>query len=384
MYGWGDRNINYYSALILGLFALFASVKCGRPTSILPKILWFLIFDMALVEMISRHTLPLETLQVSLPYIAVWGFVKSKNVGVYLDIYKNIGIVLTLYFYIQFAVYETTGIHLTNQIIGLPICDSFNSTEYYINFRQGTRCSSLFSEPSYLCRFLLPLIAVELFRDEKINYKLVCFFAVPIFLTVSGTGLIALMVLVVFWYISNFQSNKSKTVFKIIIIPVIILVFTYALLATEIGEKILLRTDELSWNYQEGASKSGYIRMWLGFEVFNEYPWMNKIFGDMNIQSYVARLLNTEFGYATDDSLLHFSGSGASVLLLRQGFLGLILMISLFKNIWKNASLTAKAIMFTFIAYMLTEFVYPGFRFAIYMILPYCLNKQNAINLKLK
>lgn len=384
MYGWGDRNINYYSTFILGVFALFTAAKYGTLTSMLPKILWFLIIDMALVEMESRHTFPLETLKLGLTYIAVWCFVRSKNIGIYLDIYKKIGIVLTLYFYIQFVVYESIGVHLTNQILGLPICDEFNSVEFYNNFRQSTRCSSLFSEPSYLCRFLLPLIAIELFRNEKINYKLVCFFIAPVFLTVSGTGVIALMALGIFWYICNFKSKQSNRGIKIILISVIAIVFIYALLTTEIGNKILSRTDELSWKYQDGTSRSGYIRMWLGYEIFNEYPWLNKIFGDMNIQSYTTRLLNTEFASVTDESQLKFSGSGVNVLLLRQGFIGLILMLLLIKKIWKNASLTAKAIIVTFIAYMFTEFVYPGFRFAIYMIIPYCLNKQTAINLKMK
>jgi len=382
IYGFGgDWSISQYVNFILGLLVVVLVLSRKESFSFVPLGITILTIDLAIIEMITAgHMIPANSILIFLVYCVYWYFVTPDSVGDYIKTYKHLAVLLVGYAYIQYFVYLSSGYQFPKIIPGIPINGTF--LEQDLGNQVSDRFSSLFSEASYLARFVVPLIILELFKKERINWLFLLFLIIPMIIAVSGTGVIALLTVAIFWVFEKIK-NKSRAKYGFIIVTVLfgLLLFSY-LKNTEIGALFVQRTAELSKDNVGDASVSlsGYIRIWYGFDIYSNYSLIDKFFGNQNpavLASYVNNTLTSGFV----DANQFFNG--ASRLLLFQGILGVFLFILFLRRIWQSSSQTGKAFILCFIVYMFDEAVYPGERMAAFLVVAYCLNKQTAERLRL-
>lgn len=373
-----------FSEIILFVLGGIASIRLlvsgGGHRNFVPVSLLLLTVDYAFVYLLTvpGASFPVFVVQLLFCYLAFWYFITPDSIKCYIGIYRGICLVVLAFFYIQFFYKALTGSMINGIFTWLPISEGVSDDASWMSDHlQSDRCSSFFSEPSYLCRFLMPLFVIELFKARSVNWVFLALLALPAFLTVSGTGIIVLLVVVLFWYLSSIKSSKKYL--SIAIVTLVIAVFYFFLMSSEIGAEIISRGSELAIDDQYG-SRSGAMRLWRGYAIFAEYSWQHKLMGTQDINTIFQYERMGIFGSLFGDRIYF---NGISTLLLRQGLIGLSIFIVFVAKIWKNASLASKAIIVSFLAYMLCESVYPGERTATMMILAFCINKESSKQLNL-
>ena len=381
MYGFSSWSFANILILVLGIYGCLKSqnVNC------VPMLLLLLVADAAIVHIFTDSTfrIPLSALQVFLCYVAFWYFITPYSIDRYLSIYKKISIYIVIFFYIQYFSFHVLNYRISGVIPGLPIYEnlSLDINTWLQNHNLSDRFSSLFSEPSYLCRFIIPLIVLEMYSINKINWKLVLFLSIPLLLTLSGTGILVFVALVLFWYLNTISYKDTKSIVKIFAVTIGIVITYFIVINSDIGQMIIDRQSEMNADYA-GGSKSGVFRLWRGYAVFAEYPLKLQIFGTDNIYEIRNYEMRTIYGQLFINSNNFYNG--LSTLLLRQGYIGLIIFLLFICQIWKKVSITGKAIVICYVVYMLCESVYPGERLASYLVIASCLTKINAKRLCVK
>lgn len=383
LYTYGFAKWSFSDILLFGLGIVSSIGLLFSKTehkNFIPLYLLILTLDYAVVYLytVPGASLPIFTIQLLFCYIAFWYFITPDSINNYIKIYKNIAIVVLAFFYIQFFYKALTGTMINGIFTWLPISEGVSDDASWVSDHvQSDRCSSFFSEPSYLCRYLMPLFVIELFKSRNINWIFLALLALPAFLNVSGTGIIVLLVIIFFWYLSRIKSSKKY--FSIAIVTLVLIVFYFILMSSEMGAEIIDRSGELAIEDQYG-SRSGNMRLWRGYAVFAEYSWQHKLIGTQDNNTIFQYESMGIFGSLFGDRIYF---NGISTLLLRQGLIGLSIFILFIAKIWKNASLTGKAIILSFLVYMLCESMYPGERMATMMVLAFCINKETSKQLTL-
>jgi len=195
--------------------------------------------------------------------------------------YKYAVIMCIVVFCLQELSYYTTG---TRFMALIPffhtIYAGVDMTSFVAKMSMEDRSCSMFLEPSHFAHFLLPYLAMELgfLHDEGklLNRTTVVVSLVLLFLR-SGNGLI---VMAIIWVFAVLFSNLYKPLKYIVIIPLAFAVSIYGFSAfsnTEMGQSIMDRIQELDTDVTE--VNSGFIRLWRGYYVFGEQPFLVKLFG---------------------------------------------------------------------------------------------------------
>jgi hypothetical protein len=383
IYGLGAWDGASFVLLILGIVAFLQVFNRGNIFNVVPmELIVLVLLSIVNYWVTTSFTMPISQIQVFLCYLAFWFFINQKSIGSYLEIYKKIGIVVVAFFFIQFIVLKTTGRMLSGIIPGLPLSTSITDVgSEWIKFHLASgECTSLFTEPAHLGRFLIPLIVIELFRANKIDWRFIALFSASVILSMSGTGIIVISALFVYWYFTLIDFKHSKNIVKFLGVGLLFGVLVYVIVGSEIGAQLLERKSELNVDY-EGGSRSGLFRIYRGFVIFAEYDFNLKLFGTSNIDTIFSFEKRGIFGSLFGERVYF---NGISTLLLYQGYIGLLIFCLLIIKIWKKASYTARAIIVCYIAYMFCESVYPGERLASYLVIACCLTKTNVRKICLK
>ena len=380
----GDWSFAQYITFLLSIYVIVAVIiQKKNLLTLIPVWLSILTIDLAVVEIVTTGTtIPLNSILIFFGYCVYWHFIKPSNINTYISVYKKIAVILVAFFYLQYFVYLISGYTISGVIPYLPLNGTFKEIGLDTKIYDTGRFCSLFSEPSYLARFVIPLIVIELFKKNSINWLFVIYLVAPIILTVTGTGAIVIIVVVSYWFICNVIIRSNKRSSKVVWMIGIILLAIILLSGTGIAESFFQRTEELSKDSLYGVSGhlSGYLRIWSGIDTFSRYSLYNQIFGNQNV------LVIDKATNLTDFSNLVQGGfyNGISRLLLDQGYIGLIIMIIFLSQIWRGRSQTGRALIICFITLMLVEAVYPGSRMAAFLALACCLDQQTAKKLNIR
>ena len=383
IYGLGAWDGASFVLLLLGIVAFLQVFNRANIFNVVPmELIVLVLLSVVNYWATTSFTMPISQIQVFLCYLAFWFYINQKSIGSYLEIYKKIGIVVVAFFFIQFIVLKTTGRMLSGIIPGLPLSSSITDVgSEWIKFHLASgKCTSFFTEPAHLGRFLIPLIVIELFRANKIDWRFIALFSAAVILSMSGTGIIVISALFVYWYFTLLDFKHSKNIVKFLGVGLLFGVLVYIIVGSEIGAQLLERKSELNVDY-EGGSRSGLFRIYRGFAIFAEYDFKLKIFGTTNIDTIFSFEKRGIFGSLFGERVYF---NGISTLLLYQGYIGLLVFGLLIIKIWKKASYTARAIIVCYIAYMFCESVYPGERLASYLVIACCLTKTNVRKICLK
>lgn len=162
---------------------------------------------------------------------------------------------------------------------------------------------------------------------------------------------------------------KRSIVSKLAVILLFVgglLVLPY-LAETEIGSSIIGRQAEMSRTY-DGGSRSGFMRLYRGLYVYDDYTTIEKIFGNDNNKAIQNHITHSVFAYTFEENHDTFF-NGVQYTLLRTGLLGLFIMAMLFIQIYKKNNICGRAILFGFLVLMFMEAVFFGNNMVLFLIL---------------
>lgn len=370
---WNFATIPTY---ILGfLFVLMVitgkrNFKMGQSIPI--ALVWFFLYwaVIHIVTNIRSGIVPQNVIECALTFILFWGVVTPERFPRLLKYYSRVAWICIAFFVLQEASYRFTGMRIPGIMPGFPI--ALNSVEdansYIAETIIGTRSASFFSEPAYFAQYIMPLFALELFYDKNKNHYLkAVFIGIVILFTMSGTG-IASMGMVFLVYILSLMAKRS-IVSKLAVILLFVgglLVLPY-LAETEIGSSIIGRQAEMSRTY-DGGSRSGFMRLYRGLYVYDDYTTIEKIFGNDNNKAIQNHITHSVFAYTFEENHDTFF-NGVQYTLLRTGLLGLFIMAMLFIQIYKKNNICGRAILFGFLVLMFMEAVFFGNNMVLFLIL---------------
>ena len=345
---WNFASIPTYILGLVFLFLVISKKRTFRLGTSMPKECFIFFAYWAIVHILTNQgsVIPYNTIEAALMFVLFWGVVTYEQFPRLVKYYTWTAWVCIAFFAVQEITFRTSGIRISGIFSFLPIA---------------------LNEVSDASSFIMPLLAISLFnkKDKKYILKSVII-VITIFLTASGTGIIAIgAVLAV--YMLHLMTSKS-IVSKLFVMFLFIGTFIFVpyFLNTEIGEKMLSRQSELSFEYDSG-SRSGFMRLYRGLYVYDDYSVSEKIFGNDNNAAIKEHISHSVFAFTfADDNDTFFNG--VQYTLLRTGLIGLLIMIMLHVRIFKQNNSCGRAILMGFVTLMFMEAVFFGNNMILYLI----------------
>lgn len=376
--GWSIASI---LILVIGLLTI-PRINWGRVRDIMPIWLILLILDAVIIHYLSSNeaVIPLSEIQVFLMFLVFFYYITTDNLGTFISKYKKMALICIVFFYIQFITYHLLNVRLNGIFLSLPIAITDDVSGWMARLDESNRFSSFFSEPAHFAYFLMPLIIVEVYKENK-NWLFIGLMVLSVVLSMSGTGLLALVVTILAWYFSNIIRRSKRSIWYMVFVGSALIIGAGVFMKTEMAGELLERQSEMSIDYT-GGSRSGFMRLWRGYYVYAEMPTSRKIIGLNNddlLRQYEQRSLFSET-FSSDTDRFY---NGMGMLLTRQGLVGLFLFLVLLGSIWKKTNQAGKLIIICFFSYMLMESVYLNNRMALYLILSWCLlNNKKVVTIR--
>lgn len=307
------------------------------------------------------------SLWISLLYFIV--FFEDINLKQFIKFYKILALIIIIFFYLQEFTYFTTGYRISGLMPGLPIylegvedAKTFVREQTYAN-----RSSSFFSEPAALVQFLIPLLAIFLFDKKQSNrYFWIGLLGFTLLMTRSGNALLGLLVIFIIFVFKILQ--KSSIIIKIIYIFSILIFGSIALkiyINSEIGEDLIERKEEIT---EIDEKSSGFFRIFRGYFVYDDYSPNEKIFG---IDDIILIEKITDSSIVATDSHVNLYFNVIQSILLRTGIIGLSIFLMFLRSLWIKNSVTGRAILLCFFAYMFLTSHYFTSTMIFYLTLSY-------------
>ena len=268
------------------------------------------------------------------------------NCKVIIKTYRVIACIFAVYGIIQFLVYITTHYYLPVDILPFRMSRDV-SVELLISDASKSimRARSLFSEPGYFAKFLIPGVMLSLYgwNEGKISITTLVLYSVAIILSGSVQGVILLIIV----YLIVVFTKKTINIKRILYLVGLTIVFIVIVLS---GNRMGLNNIPIQrvLNLLNGSSmdRSTQIRVFRGFAVWNELPVEHKLFGVGlgNIANYLVQynvFTNYDYYYRTEATLDYMNG--ISSILCSSGLSGLGVfgfVISHYKNALSKRGMT--------------------------------------------
>lgn len=288
-------------------------------------------------------------------------FFSIKDIGYLYKAYKYFTLAAMVLFFAQEISYATTGVRISGLIPFLPLNSTFSDFENTYSFhdflRLVKRSSSFFSEPAHFAQFLLPFLPISLYFErgqKKIIYPGLA--VISLFMLQSGNGIVGLCVLFVIYiyYCFNYLSIRYKIV--LVVVVVFFLAFgVKSLVSSEIGQQYLGRSNELLSTTGDAEDASGFVRIYLGYYVYNEYNVFEKIIGINNFTEIQSKILQSPYGSLLN-GVLYFNT--IQNYLIKAGLIGLLFFLFLLREIYRGNNTYGKSIIITFFVLSLMANMY--------------------------
>lgn len=361
--------------LLLSFILLLLSVMTKGISFDFPKYFILFIAYAVVTRMLWATSLSTVISPGFVLYCLVIGmYCKRLKFDLVYNYYKKVVIICCAFFFFQQAYLFLTGNLILGLIPGIPTYDELDGDHIILMQRPA----SFFSEPAKLIQYILPLLMIELFKDgEKSKYLIVNIFTL-LLLTASGNAVIGLLIVTV-GGIFNYWKDVS-IIKKIIIVPIIVLgvsfgVFKY--LETEVGQKIIDRTEELD---SSGDKSSGFIRIYRGFVVYSELNLLEKITG-INNPTRIEQAISTSnvnFMFKKNDTYFNNIQS----VLMNTGLIGLFIYSLVLGSFIRKSVVSMKMVTILYIALSFVASMYLSWQMLFFLILPYIHHKSTIVHKK--
>lgn len=378
-YGYGSFNFTYISSVALAVLCIF---KNGGIKNIMPKFLtvylvWYAVVHYLSITSVTATTIiPLGLIKIFLVYAMLF---YEFDFTTFYKYFRLVAVVCIGYFLLQFFTIHTTGVRLPSIIPGLPIIIGVDGAAFNMDALDSgsMNVSSFFSEKAKFAQFLLPLLCIELFGPVKRNWVFIGVIASCLVLSNSGNGLLGLLIIGGFYVANNVTTGLSfKKIILLTVLGVSAVAFVGYYVTTDVGEEVMSRQDQLTESGIGDAisGQSGFIRIYSGYYVFAEYNSWEQLVGINDANGIREKIHASKVSFLFNDENLYFNN--ALSVLIRTGYIGMILMIVLITSLWRKTDPCGRSLICLYIGLsFIASFYFTNFM-AIYFILPYYLSKK--------
>ena len=226
--------------------------------------------------------------------------------------------------------------------------DSYSYLEPYI-FGMNFQPTSLFSEKAHLCEFLLPFVIICQY-DNKIKHNIIksVLISIIIISTMSGNGIVALLITWLSYFILFGKIRKVYRFLIILILPFFILILYNFLLRiptfNRMSKELFINT---TGKYTQ--TKADY-RVYRGFDYYFKLTNLEKAtgVGYSHMQIY-SKEKNITSKYDNPNAGFEFFSTITQVLLY-SGIIGFILFVIHLYELWKSNSRLVKGLLIMIVA----------------------------------
>ena len=286
--------------------------------------------------------------------------------------YKYYAIAFIGFLFVQESMYVSTGIRIPGIIPGLPLTvDKLVGSERYMEqVIMGYRSSSVFSEPAHFAQWLLPFLSIELMYDKNNNHYIYAVAALlSLLLLRSGNAMIGLAIVLLFFMGYLFIEKKTKMHFvQIMAFVAVLIIGGYYYLNSDIGADVLDRQDELHLN-ESSSDRMGQVRLFRRYYVFAEYSVLEQLIGVSDIPKLLNYIKGSQVAFFFDDDETYFNAIQS--VLLKTGYIGLVIFVILCFSLSRNNTHAGKAIVFAFLALSFVAGLFFTTTMALYLVIPH-------------
>lgn len=347
------------------LFILHCLITQKTISKTLPNGLHVYFIFWGLLIIFTTLKLPIIVVQCFLTFFL---FFSTFDHDQYIKIYKIFAFICICFFFLQEITFYTTGIRISGLITSLPLHYKMDIFEFIERQAADARSCSFFAEPAHYAQFLLPLLAIELFYDRgRMHFIYAIIIAIVLLLLQSGNGLLG-MVPILLFAVPFFLGDKRKKGFLSFFLFMAIAIFAaYAFINSDLGSAVMERQSELNIHY-EGGHRSGFLRVWRGYYVYDDYNIIEKIFGCPDEKAQLIHMKSSGMLIGQNGD---FYFNAFQKVLLNTGMIGLVIIIYLIVCIWRNNTICGKAILASFIVLSFVAAIYMSHVMILYLVLAY-------------
>lgn len=292
--------------------------------------------------------------------------------------YKYYAIAFIGFFFFQEFLYMATGVRVPGLIPGLSltVTEEIGSDRYMDMILYGYRSTSVFSEPAHFAQWLLPLLSIELMFDKsKKHFLFAGAIVLALLLLRSGNAMFGLAVVLLCFLLYLFFENKSRYRFLILVAFVLALVVGGAYyLKSEAASDVLDRQGELQLT-GDTSDMMGQVRLYRGYFVFAEYNFLEQMIGMSDVPKLLNYIKTSKVAMFFEDHETYFNAIQS--ILLKTGYIGLIIFIWLCIDLSRRSNYAGKAIVWSFFALSFVSGLFFIPTMALYLVLAYKLKLNN-------
>lgn len=343
--------------VLLLFFSTFAIINKRFKINVFPVTFWT-VYAYICFTWMERHNFALWTLfppggwQFFMFFMAlIWGVLEFnlKSLQKYM---RWVVLVSAGLFWIQIALmvmYGSNKVCFVPNLTGSFTYENMSYSDIVAIHLKSNRPCSIFLEPSYMAYYFISYLSILWFGKEfkrKLFNIEILFIAITLVVLRSGSGLVALALLltikiiIVFWH-----SNVQKRVISLFLVLPLLIGSIIFYIDSEIGQEMFARSSEFS-----KENSSGFDRVVGGYLMFDSLNDQEQMFGILNYRE--------KFGRETDDNKLFFFANGIQIILLSLGFIGLLLYLVFYINLFIKVDLLSRMSIIVLLVMSLLEYNY--------------------------
>lgn len=253
-----------------------------------------------------------------------------------IKIYIGISVTLSIFVLMQF-IFSVLGRGFSMVPPGLPlvgenagVSDAMRSIQIANN-----RYSTVFLEPAHQCEYILPCLAILLFRDRHKkkggDLLIAALITIGLFCTTSSIGIFSSVILwAYFSVVSMRKRGGTGMIYLLILVPLFVFIFFFFMRFDYIRVNLVARLAVL--DIRNTTRTEGFRRIRYGWLCFDELAGFQKLFG-VGYKNFGYYLAENGIGYkliGTNDLQLISYTNGFAGMLIGLGFIGTFLNLSLF------------------------------------------------------
>lgn len=298
--------------VIMGIYTAVLMALNGRFFIALPVVyMWILHFSLSVLAFFSTdYNIALFNSMLSISYSVIcfsmlWSSCDRETFVKYTN-YVGMGCCLFLFYQALFL--AAGGEPPSGQLFNLPLLDYAG----WVSTTWGYRLNSMFQEPSYFAIFCLPLLVVNM---QKNNYKLSLIYILALILSSSSLGILGTFLVVVYYFF--FKKGNLKQFIVVVLFTLVI--HSILIYFSDYYNYVLQRSfDKVLAVFAENDSSR--IRLIGQLFLFENLPEFNQLFGVG---------INQMKNYFTSVGANVFNYSNSFVVtLINTGIIGLLVYIA--------------------------------------------------------
>lgn len=213
---------------------------------------------------------------------------KLTNVQMCKEVATGFGVFHSIYTLLQYVAIKIVGVYLPSYLPFFQHREDLKNEINYLNYSYYYRPHSIFSEPSHLALYLLPIFCVCLTEEQKTKKSFINLLIIAMAMLLSGstTAILGLAIIIVLYGISKLKKMKRK-IHPVRLAIVLVSVIGAIVIAVKSStfqifvqrffvdrSTVTLRTENLGNMFGKGIIQILFGRGYLQQYVANKVGWL--------------------------------------------------------------------------------------------------------------